>query len=219
MDVYVQYQVLAPKLLIALGMLLLGLLLSYALYYIVEWLIRVLGIKKLIQKISGWDTRLWKQDIWVIVAKSVAVFVFILIFRKVVQFLGFNEVEIFLTDLIEYLPKLFIGVLIWFFGIRFSNSVYSIVKQSLHFSDENTSNALALMSKIVILFLTFMIALHYIEIVDDFIINAILVWFIAMISLAWGIAFWLGWKGFAEEMLWRLKQGTKNPEAKKDSKK
>ena len=53
MDVYFQYQLLAPRLLIALGMLVIGLVIAYLIYYLVEWLIRVLGIRRLIQKISG----------------------------------------------------------------------------------------------------------------------------------------------------------------------
>ena len=54
-----------------------------------------------------------------------------------------------------------------------------------------------------------MIALHYIKIVDVFIINTIVVGFIGMVSLAGGIAFGLGGQTFAGEMLGNLKEGMK----------
>ena len=139
------------------------------------------------------------------IAKAVAVFIFILVLRKVVVYLGFLEVEIFLTDVIDYLPNLFIAVLIGFFGIRFSKTVYAVVKQTSHFSDQGTANVLAYLAKAIILFFTLMIALHYIKIVDAFIINTILVGFIGMICLAGAIAFGLGGRTFAEDILALLK--------------
>lgn len=100
------------------------------------------------------------------------------------MYLGFFEVERFLSDVINYLPSLFIAVLIGFFGIRFSKTVYGIVKQTSHFSDPQTANALAHIARIGILFFTLMIALHYLRIVDAFVINTVLVGFVAMVSLA-----------------------------------
>ena len=51
------------------------------------------------------------------------------------------------------------------------------------------------------MFFTLMIMLNYIKIVDDFIINALFLGFITTMTIAFGIAFGLGGKGIAKEIL------------------
>jgi len=46
-----------------------------------------------------------------------------------------------------------------------------------------------------------MLVLNYIQIVDQFIINTILIGFISMLTLAGGLAFGLGGKDIAKEIL------------------
>lgn len=136
-----------------------------------------------------------------IISKSIAYYIFIIFFRFAISYIWITEVEEFLKDLIEYLPSLFIWILIWFFGIRFANFIYDIVYHALNLTRQKTSRIIAMWAKIIILFFTFMLVLDYIKIVDGFIINTILIWFVAMLSLAWGLAFWLGGKDVAKEII------------------
>jgi hypothetical protein len=46
-----------------------------------------------------------------------------------------------------------------------------------------------------------MLVLNYTKVVDEFIINTILVGFISMTTIAWGLAFGLGGKDIAREIL------------------
>ena len=62
----------------------------------------------------------------------------------------------------------------------------------------NTAKIMAHVARFIILFFTFTIVLQKmntkdIEIIDDFMIHAVLVGFIAAVSLAAGLAFGLGW--------------------------
>lgn len=153
--------------------------------------IQTIKIVKLSQKI--------KIDI--MVAKSISYYVFLIFFRFSIITIWIKEVELFLWDLIAYLPSLFIGIVIWFFGIRFANFIYDVVYQTLNLTRQKTSRIIASWAKIIILFFTLMLVLRYIKIVDPFIINTILVWFISMLTLAWWLAFWIGWKDVAHEIL------------------
>ena len=56
-------------------------------------------------------------------------------------------------------------------------------------------------AKIIIVFFTFMIMLNYIKIVDETIINALFIGFITTLTIAFGLAFGLGGKDIAKEIL------------------
>ena len=126
-----------------------------------------------------------------ITAKAFAYYVFLLFFRWAVVFLGVTEVEKFMSDLLAYLPSLFVGILIGFFGIRFANSVHDIIYQALELTKQETSKIIAMGAKIIIMFFTLMIMLNYIKIVNEFIINALFIGFITTITIAFGLAFGL----------------------------
>ena len=136
-----------------------------------------------------------------IVAKWFAYYIFLVFFRLSIVALDINEIEIFLADLIAYIPSVIIAILIGFFGIRFANFCYDVVYHTLKLTNQKTSKIIANWAKIILLFFTLMIVLNYIKIVDEFIINTIFVWFISMLTLAWGLAFGLWGKDIAKEIL------------------
>ena len=141
-----------------------------------------------------------------IVAKASAYYVFLLFFRwSITKFT--NEVETFLDDLLSYLPNLFIWIVVLFFGVRFANFIYDVIYHSMNLAKQKTlSKVLAMWWKIIILFFTLIVVLNYTKLVDKQIINTILTWFIAMITLAWWLAFWLWWKDIAREILESFRQ-------------
>ncbi|MDD3645847.1 MAG: hypothetical protein PHH06_00405 [Candidatus Gracilibacteria bacterium] len=136
-----------------------------------------------------------------IVAKAVSYYVFLLFFRWAVVKLGVTEVEQFLKDVLYYLPSLFVGIIIGYFGIRFANFVYDITFHALSLAKQQAARIIASGAKIIILFFTLMVVLNYTKIVDQFIINTILVGFISMLTIAGGLAFGLGGRDIAKEIL------------------
>ena len=144
----------------------------------------------------------WKKiKIDKVVWKAISYYVFLLFFRwSVTKFT--DDVETFLDDLLGYLPNLFIWIFVLFFGIRFANFVYDVVYHSMNITKQKTiSKVLAMWAKIIILFFTLIVVLNYTKLVDQVIINTILTWFIAMLTLAGGLAFGLWWKNIAKEIL------------------
>jgi hypothetical protein len=136
-----------------------------------------------------------------VVSKSCSYYILIVFFRISISYIWITDIENFLKDLTNYLPNLFIWVMIWFFGIRFANFMYDVVYHALSITKEKTSKIIASWAKIIILFFTLMVFLDYTKIVSEFIINTVLIWFIWMLSLAGWLAFWLWWKDIAHEIL------------------
>ncbi len=143
----------------------------------------------------------WKKiHIDDIIAKAMAYYIFLIFFRWSIYKMWITEVEQFLKQLIEYLPDLFIWIFILYFWIRFANFIYNIIYHSLKITKQKTAKIIASGWKIIILFFTLMVVLNKIWI-DTQIINTILIWFISMITIAWGLAFGLWWKDIAKEIL------------------
>lgn len=136
-----------------------------------------------------------------ITAKAFSYYVFLLFFRWAIQVIWIGEIEKFMEDLIAYLPNLFIGIVIGFFGLRFANSVHDIIYQALELTKDKTSRIIAMWAKLIIMFFTLMIMLNYIQVVDQFIINALFLGFITTLTISLGLSFGLGWKEIAKEIL------------------
>ncbi len=151
-------------------------------------------VKKKNNKISD------KIKINEITSKAVSYYFFLVFFRLSIVVIWIKEVEQFLWDILTYLPSLFIAVIIWFFWIRFANFVYDVVYHALDLSRQKTANIIASGAKVIILFFTLMVVLSKIWIATE-ITNTIFIWFISMLSIAWWLAFWLGWKDIAHEIL------------------
>jgi hypothetical protein len=136
----------------------------------------------------------------IIFGKAIWYYIFLVFFRLSIVIIGIEEVEKFLADLLTYLPSLFIAVVILFFWVRFANFIYDVIFQTLHLTKQKTAKIIASGAKVIILFFTLMVVLDKAWIASD-IITIILTGFVAMLTLAWGIAFGLGWKDVAHEIL------------------
>ena len=132
--------------------------------------------------------------------KAIAYYIFLVFFRFSIVAIWINEIEKFLWDLLTYLPSLFIAVIILFFGVRFANFIYDVIFQTLNLTKQKTAKIIASGAKIIILFFTLMVVLDKVGIASD-IITVILTGFVAMLTLAGWIAFGLGWKDVAREIL------------------
>ncbi|MFK7779909.1 MAG: hypothetical protein QM490_02075 [Candidatus Gracilibacteria bacterium] len=135
-----------------------------------------------------------------IVAKAFSYYIFLVFFRLAIVVIEIKEVEEFLGELITYLPSLFIAAIIGFFGVRFANFIHDIVYHALNLSKQKTAKIIAKGVKIIVLFFTLMVVLDKIGIASE-ITSTILIGFISMISIAGGLAFGLGGKDIAHEIL------------------
>lgn len=140
-----------------------------------------------------------------ITAKSAAYYIFLLSFRSAIVNLWIDEVENFLNSVVEYLPNLFIAVVILFFGMRFANFVYDLIYYPLDMSNQENAEIIAMWWKIIILFFTLMVVLAKVWIPTE-ITNIILTGFVSMLAISWGLAFWLWGRDLAKEILESFKK-------------
>ena len=212
----------SPKVAWALLIIILGWFMAIWVYKLILFLFKKFKLIQIIDKLTLEQVNLNDKDddkkkkrplllsqkikINIIVAKAVSYYIFLVFFRFSIVVIWITEVENFMWDLLAYLPKLFLWLVILFFWIRFAGFIYDLVYHALDIAKQKTAKIIASWAKIIILFFTLMVALHYIDIVDDTIINTILIWFISMLALAWWLAFGLWGKHIAKEILENLKK-------------
>ena len=162
-------------------------------------------IKKWVENEKNQKKLTERIKIDIVVAKSFSYYIFLFFFKQSLLVVWITWVADSLETLLNYLPSLFVWVIIWFFGIRFANFIYDVTYHTLSIAESSsktkTSKIIATGSKWLILFLTFTLVLNFTKIIDEQILNIILIGFISMISLAWWLAFGLWWKDMAKDIL------------------
>lgn len=223
LDIITNIEFYLPKLIWALAILGIWALISIWIYKFVMYLFKKFKIIELIDKLNIDLSDIVEEDkkeqyknkkinklsdkikINEITSKAFSYYVFLVFFRLSIVAIWIKEVEQFLWELLTYLPSLFVWVIIWFFGIRFANFIYDLVYHALNFSKQKTAKIVASWAKVIILFFTLMMVLSKIGI-ENQITYTILIWFVSMLSLAWGLAFWLWWKDIAADILESFKK-------------
>lgn len=210
------------KVIESLSIILTWIILSYLLYRVIIYSFHKLSIIELIDRIEKKMSAEVKDDIGAkeakksqtkekdsltkkfkidqIVARAVSYYVFLLFFRIAITLYWINDVEAFMDELLRYLPKLFIWAVIWYFWFRFAKFIHDIVLYAFGTKNKDTSKIVASGIRGIIIFFTIMAVLDQVGIATE-ITTTILNGFIAMLAIAGWLAFWLGWKDVAKEIL------------------
>jgi hypothetical protein len=183
------------------------LFLGVGVYLLAEWFFRISGVEKLMYRFLGNSSRIGRDPLPKAIGKYLAVFVFLIYLRRMVMHLGYTEVENFIGSVVDYFPHLLLALLITFFGIQSSGTAYSFLYNILHFDDPRTAVVVGNIARVIILFFTFTVALSLInkigdiEIIPEYLIRSLLIGFVAATSLAFGLAFGLGGRHAAKEII------------------
>jgi uncharacterized protein YggT (Ycf19 family) len=123
----------------ALQTLFVGMIVSVGLYFLTEWIFHITGIEKILLKFFGRRAHIGQDTLSRAIGKYIAVFVFLLFLRSTVRQAGYQEIEDFLSRVVDYLPHLLLALLVTFFGIQSSETAYNIIYNALRFENKKTA--------------------------------------------------------------------------------
>ncbi len=152
------------------------------------------GIQQLMQK-AGLKTTFTR-----LLSGLVYWFVLIVFLAAVVDIAGLTQLSSFADNLVGYLPNVIAAVAILIIGILVANVLYNVVKNATHSANINASNFLAALTKWSIFVFAFIAALVQLKIAPD-LLKILFTGFVVMMSLAGGLAFGLGGKDLARDIL------------------
>lgn len=146
-------------------------------------------------------TKLMKKNevaVWEEVLTEVLRWTLIILFLiPTLEVLGLSRATSVLNQFLFYLPNVIVAVVIGFIGIIISNMTAEIVRTSLHTSSAAT---LAIITKGIIIFFTILVVLNQLGVAQD-LIKILFTGIVAMVALAGGLAFGLGGKEVARDIL------------------
>lgn len=127
-------------------------------------------------------------------------FVLIVFLAAVVDIAGLNQLSDFVDNLIGYLPNVIAAVAILIIGILVANVLHNVVKNAGSSANLHSTNFLASLTKWAIFVFAFIAALVQLKIAPD-LLKILFTGFVIMLSLAGGLAFGLGGRDMAKDIL------------------
>lgn len=203
---------LIPQLIGALLVLVVGLIVASLLGKLTKKLVDYTHIDKLFLKFKvteKFEGMGLKFNVAAIVAWIVKWFFIIVTLIAVVDILKLDQVTKFLQDVAMYIPNVVVAVIILVIGLVIGQFVFQVVEKSTKTSHLTASvgDALAAIAKWAIVIFALMASLSQLGIATR-LIEILFTGFVAMLALAFGLAFGLGGREKADKFLegWGKKQ-------------
>ncbi|MFN4212796.1 MAG: mechanosensitive ion channel family protein [Microgenomates group bacterium] len=147
------------------------------------------------------QVKLWEE----IIAEIAKWTIVILFLVPTLEIWGLSKATVVLNQFLFYLPNVLVAVIIGFVGIVVANLVADLVKHSITTTGATSAAAMAVAAKSTVLFFTALIVLNQLGVAQD-LIRILFTGIVAMLALAGGLAFGLGGRDLAKEILEELKK-------------
>ncbi len=130
----------------------------------------------------------------------------VLIFlNPTVEILGLTQITVIINDVLLYIPRVIVAALILMLGMIFADLTAQFVKSTAAAFGSTTANALEVVTKYAVIIFVVLASLSELGIAQS-LIATLFTGFVAMFTIAGGLAFGLGGKDLAAEILENLKK-------------
>lgn len=200
-----------PRFLIALIVFIFGWIVGIAFGTIVEHLFRMFKINELFAKLEIeriFERAGWRIQASVLLGTIVKWFFMIVFLLASVNILGLQEVSNFLVRILNYVPNVFVAALILIIGAIAADVLDRFIRGAAEAAGYGDASLIGTMTRWSIWVFTIFAALLQLGIAAD-LIRVFISGFVAMLALAGGLAFGLGGKEFAADVLKGMKSRLK----------
>ena len=197
-----------PSLLAAIIVFVIGWVFACGVGSLISGLLKKLKFNKLFET-AGWKDALEKAEIGVDPAGFVgAIFkwiVAIVFLLASVEIIGAKQFAVFLTDIVKWLPNLLVAVAIFIVAAIAADFIEKIVKASVKKLELENAKLIGSVIRWAIYIFAISAILIQLGIVPT-VINSIVIGVIAMLSLAFGLAFGLGGRDEAARIIKEVRE-------------
>ncbi len=197
-----------PRLLGAVIIFVIGWLIAAFLGRLSAQIIRTLRVDQVLEKIGfkkSLERANMRLDSGNFVGELVKWFFIVVFLMSATDILGLPQVTDFLKRVLFYIPQLIVAVLILLAAVLIANSLHRLVKASVETAGLGAADFLAGLTKWAVLVFAFLAALLQLGIVPS-LIQTLFTGLVAALAISAGLAFGLGGKDLAVQMLNRLKK-------------
>lgn len=197
-----------PTLLGGLIVFLVGVIIGNGIAQLVEKLIDILKIDPILEKIGFKefsDKAGVRLDSGFFIGQIVKWLILLAFLVAACNIWGLYAVGDFINSIVNYLPNVLVAILILLAAIVLGEYFAKFVRASVAGAGLKSKNFLAAISRWAFLVFGIMAALSQLK-VASYIVNTLFTGIIVMIAIAGGLAFGLGGKEFAQELLGKIKK-------------
>lgn len=193
-----------PRFLSGFIILLIGIIISTFLRQLLREGLRIVKFESFLKKYGVPESK-EAADWSTILSEIVRWFVIIVFLVPTAQVWGLGRFVDVLNNLLLYLPNVIIAVLLLLVGFVISKLVYDLLIASVRGLSKDSAQTVAMVGRWAVLVFVFLVVLNQLGIASD-LIRILFAGIIAMVALAGGLAFGLGGKDIAREILDRLRK-------------
>ncbi len=197
-----------PSLLLAVIIFCIGWVIAVTLDRVITRVIRLFKVDKALQSL-GVEKYLerggFRLDAGAFIGGLVRWFFIIVFLVAAINVLGLTQLNLFLQDIIAYLPNVIVAALILFAAALIANTVHRIIVGSAKGAGLPSAGLLAGIAKWAIWIFAILSAMYQLGIAAPF-VQTLFTGFVAMIVIAGGLAFGLGGRDVAAKYLGKLHQ-------------
>ena len=171
-------------------------------------IVKVIQVDKALDGIGfrrAWERSGFKLDTPKFFYEIVKWFFITVFLMSATNILQLTQVTEFLSTVVLYLPNVIVAAIVLLIGILVARFLEGLVKASVKSAQLVSANFLAALTKWSIVVFSLLIALAQLKVADE-IIRIVIIGFVAAAALAMGLAFGLGGREHAEEMIRNLKK-------------
>lgn len=188
-----------PNLIAGIVILLIGIVLGSIIKGLLAQFLQKLKIEQYLQRYGVPQAK--KDYKWSnIIAEIFRWFVIILFLIPTADVWGLPQIVTVLNTFLLYLPNVFVAVIIALVGLIFARLAYDVIRASTHQISSQGSRTIATIARWAINIFVLLAVLNQLGVAQD-LIRILFTGFVAMIALAGGIAFGLGGKDTASEVI------------------
>lgn len=193
-----------PLFLTGLIVLLIGLIIASLVKQILLQFFRIARIEQLLERYGVPKTKTKEGVSWTgFFAELARWFIIILFLIPTADVWGLSQFVVVLNNLLSYLPNVLVAVLLLLVGFVVSRLAYDLLLASVHGVSADAANSVASVGRYAVLVFAVLIVLNQLGIASD-LIRILFAGIIAMVALAGGLAFGLGGRDVAKELLAKI---------------
>lgn len=193
-----------PNFFAGLLILIIGLIIASALKHVVLVFFKVIKAEKWFEEtniISGKDVKVWPQVLSELVRWSIVILFLVPAFEA----WGLPKATEVLNQLLLYIPNVLVAVFIAFVGLVVANIVSDIVRHAVKGVGGHQSIVISHGARYSIIFFTALVVLNQLGVAAD-LVKILFTGIVAMLALAGGLAFGIGGRDMAADILKELKE-------------
>lgn len=197
-----------PRIVGAILVFLIGLVVAWFIKWILIQFFNLVKIQKLSDEIKLTDV-LKKMRAHTQISEIIGMFVYwivvIIFLLPVFQILGLGEINVVLFQVLGYIPNVVVAGFMIFVGVLVADLISNLIKAAAVSLGSSTSEFLASVARYAIIIFVSLAALSQLGVATYF-LQTLFTAFLAFLAIAGGLAFGLGGKDAAKDLIERLKQ-------------